>query len=138
MSKLVRMSVSLEKPLYQRLDKLVKAAGYTNRSEYVRDMIRERLVQREWEQDREVVGTLTLLYDHHTRQLTDKLTDLAHDHHDIILSSTHVHLDHDHCLEVALLRGRGSRLRQLADTLRKQKGVLHAALSLSSTGTQLE
>ena len=85
MPELVRTSVSIEKPLFKRLEKLVRSSRYTNRSEFLRDLIRERLVQEEWEHDREVVGTITLIYDHHVRLLNEKLTDLQHDHHDTVL-----------------------------------------------------
>lgn len=137
MSDLVRLSLSLEKPLFDRLEKLVKQTGYTNRSEFVRDMIRERLVETEWDRDAEVLGTVTLVYDHHQRRLTEKLTDLQHDHHDEVLVTTHVHLTHDLCAEVILIKGRATSVKTLADRMHQQKGVLHAELSMTSTGVQL-
>jgi len=115
----------------------VKAGGYVNRSEFVRDMIRDRLVQREWEKNQQAVGTVTLVYNHHTRQLSRKLTGLQHRHHGIILATTHVHLDSDICVEMILAKGKASHIREIADLLRQQKGVLHAALSMSSTGRRL-
>lgn len=138
MSDLVRLSLSIEKPLLDRLEKLVKGSGYTNRSEFVRDMIRERLVQDEWNDNREVVGAITLVYDHHATGLSDKLTDVQHHHHEVILTTTHVHLDHSLCVEMILVRGRASLIRQLADRLRQHKGVLHADLSMSTTGARLK
>lgn len=137
MSDLERLSFSLERPLLERLEKLQRDSRYTNRSEFLRDLIRSRLVEREWERDQEAVGTVTLVYDHHVRQLNEKLTALQHDHHDVILATTHVHLDHDRCVEVILVRGRASRIRAIADGLRRHKGVLHAELSMSSTGREL-
>ena len=137
MSDLIRLSVSIEKPLYDRLEKLVQQSGYTNRSEFVRDMIREKLVDVEWSSDRRVVGTLTLIYDHHRRGLTARLTDLQHDHHAAVLATTHVHLTHDLCAEMILIKGKASHIRNLADRIRRLKGVLHAELSMASTGTQL-
>lgn len=137
MSDLVRLSLSLEKPLFERLERLVQRSGYTNRSEFVRDMIRERLVEGEWAADQEVLGTITLLYDHHRRQLSEKLTHLQHHHHHVVLVTTHVHLSHDLCAEVILVRAKASEIRELADTLRQQKGVLHTDLSMSSTGKTL-
>ncbi len=137
MPDLERLSFSLERPLLERLEKLRKEAGYGNRSEFLRDMIRGRLVDRAWELDKEAVGTITLVYDHHTRGLNEKLTDLQHEHHDVILATTHVHLDHDHCVEVILVRGRAGGIRAIADELQKQKGVLHGGLSMSSTGREL-
>ena len=137
MPELVRLSLSIEKPLFDRLEKLVKHSGYTNRSEFVRDMIRDRLVAGEWEKDREVLGTITLIYDHHRRQLSEKLIHLQHHHHQDVLAATHVHLSHDLCAEVILVRARAHQVRELADLLGKQKGVLHAELSMSSTGSAL-
>lgn len=137
MTNLERLSFSLEGPLAEALSRLVIDSGYSNRSEYIRDMIRDRLVDREWERDEEGVGTITLVYDHHLRRLSEKLTELQHHHHDIILATTHVHLDAHLCAEVILAKGRGSEIRHLADTLRQQKGVLHGALTMSSTGRAL-
>lgn len=137
MSELVRLSLSLEKPLFEQLEKLVRQRGYENRSEFVRDMIRKRLVETQWEKDQEVLGTITLVYDHHHRQLTEKLTDLQHHHHHQVMVTTHVHLTHDLCAEVILVRGRAHQVRQLADLLHKQKGVLHGELSMTSTGAEL-
>jgi len=137
MPELVRTSVSIEKPLFRRLEKLVRNSRYTNRSEFLRDLIRERLVQEEWERDREVVATITLVYNHHARLLNEKLTDLQHDHHETVLATTHVHLDKHMCAEMIMLRGRAGEIKQIADLLRRQKGVYHAGLSISSTGKEL-
>jgi CopG family nickel-responsive transcriptional regulator len=138
MSDLVRLSFSIEKPLYERLEALVREHQYTNRSEFVRDMIRERLVGREWKKNQEALGTVTLIYNHHFRKLSDKLTELQHRHHKAILASTHVHLDAHLCAEVILIKGRAGVIREIADLLRQQKGVLHATLSTSSTGAHLD
>jgi len=137
-SKVVRLSISLEESLFEKLEQLVEESRYGNRSEFVRDMIRDRLVELEWERDEEVVGTLTLLYDHHARLLSDKLMHLQHHHHETILATTHVHLDSHMCVEVSLMRGRAGRLREIADLVRRQKGVLHAVLSIGSTGVHLD
>ena len=137
MSDLVRLSLSLEKPLLDRLEKLVKTSGYTNRSEFVRDLVRQRLVEQEWDKDREVVGTITLVYDHHQRLLAKKLTELQHHHHDAVLATTHVHLSPHLCAEVIIMRTKASHIRKMADRLQQQKGVLHADLALASTGSRL-
>jgi CopG family transcriptional regulator, nickel-responsive regulator len=137
MSDLVRLSLSIEKPLFDKLEKLVKKSGYVNRSEFVRDMIRDRLVKGEWDKDEEVLGTITLVYDHHQRKLAEKLIDLQHHHHASVLVTTHVHLSHHLCAEVILVRGQGSMIRKLADAMHQQKGVLHAELSTASTGAEL-
>ena len=137
MSDLVRVSLSIEKPLLERFEKVLRESGYSNRSEFVRDLIRQKLVDTEWTKDRVTLGTVTLVYNHHKRRLSETLTGLQHRHHDRILATTHVHLDHDVCAEVIIVRARASRIREIADELGKQKGVLHAALSVSSTGKQL-
>jgi CopG family nickel-responsive transcriptional regulator len=137
MSTLVRLTFSLEKPLARQLERLVDANHYDNRSEYIRDLVRNQLVAEEWENDQEALATITLVYDHHKPKLNDKLIDLQHDHHDIILTATHVHLDHDLCAEMIMMRGSARVIRTLADRLKQEKGVLHASLSMSSTGKKL-
>jgi CopG family nickel-responsive transcriptional regulator len=138
MSDLVRATFSLDKHLHDQFERFADERGYQNRSEFLRDLLREHLVQEEWEKDQEALGTITLVYDHHQRQLSAKLTDVQHDHHDIVLATTHVHLNHDLCAETIMLRGQASQIRAMADTMRKQKGVLHATLSMSSTGKALK
>jgi CopG family nickel-responsive transcriptional regulator len=123
--------------LLDRLGRIMASSHYTNRSEFIRDLLREQMVQRDWQEDREALATITLLYKHDQRGLSDKLTDLQHRHHRQIIVTTHIHLDESRCAEVIVLRGRASRLTRIADGLRKQKGVLHAALSISSTGLRL-
>lgn len=135
---LVRFSMSMEKALLDRLEKMVKKSRYANRSEFIRDLLRNRLVEQEWKGDKQVVGTITLIYDHHTRELNRKLTDLQHHHHKMILATTHVHLDKHMCVEMILAKGRARDIEEIANLLRQQKGVLHAALSLSSTGKELK
>ncbi|MFO7869893.1 MAG: nickel-responsive transcriptional regulator NikR [Kiritimatiellia bacterium] len=137
MSGLRRFSISIEERLLKRLEQLVRKSRYANRSEFLRDMLRERLVEEQWKKDEEVVGTITLVYDHETRELSRKLTHLQHHHHGLVLATTHVHLDRHMCAEMVLTRGKARRIREMADLLRQQKGVLHAGLSLSSTGKEL-
>ncbi len=132
-----RLSFSIEEPLLARLERLVAESGYANRSEFIRDLIRGRLVEDEWRRDEEGVGTITMVYNHHTRGLSEKLTDIQHHHHDVILASTHVHLDRELCAEIVVVKGMSGEVKHLADQLRQQKGVLHASLSLSSTGKNL-
>lgn len=138
MARVVRLSISLEQSLNQKLQALVKRGGRGNRSGLVRDIIRERLVREQWEQaDKLVVATLLLIYDHHAHGLSDKLTHIQHHHHGTVLAATHVHLDHDLCAEMIMMKGRPSELRQLADELRRLKGVLHSDLAMSTTGVEL-
>ncbi len=138
MTTLSRFSIAIEQGLLDRLEKLVKKSKYANRSEFVRDLLRRRLVEEEWKADKEVVGTITLVYDHETRELSKKLTHLQHHHHKTILATTHVHLDEHICAEMILTKGKAGEIRKTANLLRKQKGVLHATLSLSSTGNELK
>jgi len=137
MPELVRLGLSMDERLLAKLDGMVHDSKYTHRSEFVRDMLRQRLVEEEWERDAEVVGTVTLIYDHHFRRLSEKLTDLQHHHHEVILATTHVHLDEEMCAEMILMKGRAGEIKAVADHLRQHKGVLHAALSMSSTGRAL-
>lgn len=137
MPELERVSIAIDKPLLARLEKIMRAGGYTNRSEFIRDIVRDQIVERDWQEDREALATVTLLYKHDQRGLCDKLTDMQHHHHKEILFSSHVHLDEEHCAEIIVLRGRASRLAHVADELKKEKGVLHAVLSISSTGRRL-
>jgi CopG family nickel-responsive transcriptional regulator len=136
---LVRFGVSMDAPLAKRFDKLMQRRGYHNRSEAIRDMVRRELVRQEWEEpDTEIVGTVTLLYDHHVRQAGDQLTALQHQHHDEVISATHVHLTHEHCLEVLVVRGRARQVQALADQLIASRGVLHGELVASTSGAIFE
>jgi CopG family nickel-responsive transcriptional regulator len=110
MGELARIGVAIDSDLLSKFDALIESRGYTNRSEAFRDLIRDELVEQAWRSaDRKVVGTVSIVYDHHVRQLSDKLTDLQHHHYQHILSTLHVHLDHDHCLEVLVVRGKPPR-----------------------------
>ncbi|MFC1568886.1 nickel-responsive transcriptional regulator NikR [bacterium] len=138
MSSLTRFGISMDSHLLQRFDSYITEHGYANRSEAVRDMVRDRLVQKSWEAgDEEMVGTITLVYDHHQRELTEKLTAQQHDHHDAILSSMHLHLDHHNCLEVLAVRGKVNDIRIIADQLISVKGVKHGKLVMTATGEGL-
>ncbi len=137
MKKLVRFGVSLDHHLLDDFDRLIARKKYTNRSEALRDLIRDNLVGQEWDEDRETVGTVTFVYDHHVRDLTRKLTDIQHRYQRFILSGMHVHLDHDHCLEVLVLKGKGSAIKKVADALVSVKGVKHGKLAMTTTGRSL-
>lgn len=138
MSDLARIGVAIDSELLNRFDQLIGERGYTNRSEAFRDLIRDELVQKSWESaETEVVGTVTLVYDHHVRMLNEKLTDMQHDHHKNILSTLHVHLDHDNCLEVLIVKGKAGTVQKIADALISTKGVKHGRLTLTTTGLEL-
>jgi CopG family nickel-responsive transcriptional regulator len=138
MSELSRIGVAIDSDLLKKFDNLIAARGYTNRSEAFRDLIRDELVEKAWEQpDSNVVGTVTLLYDHHVRMLNEKLTDLQHSHFHNVLSTMHVHLDHDNCLEVLVVKGKASIVKKIADALLSTKGVKHGRLTITTTGAEL-
>ncbi|MCP4650795.1 MAG: nickel-responsive transcriptional regulator NikR [PVC group bacterium] len=134
MSKLVRFGVSLEQELLTKFDRLIKARNYTNRSEAIRDLIREELVEREWQTSGEIAGAITIVYDHHCRDLGNKLTDIQHDFLNIIISTQHLHLDHHNCLEILAIKGSAKKAQKLANILQSVKGVKHATLSMTGTG----
>ena len=137
MSEIVRFGVSLEKELLKKFDNLIRGKSYLNRSEAIRDLIRENLVKKEWTVGKEVAGAITLVFDHHKRELMNILTDIQHDFYQLIISSQHVHLDHDNCLEIIVVRGRPREVKKLADKLRATKGVKYGALSIATTGEEL-
>ena len=138
MGRLSRIGVAIDSDLLKRFDSLIAKRGYTNRSEAFRDLIRDDLVQTAWETpESQVVGTVTLVYDHHVRQLSDRLTEMQHELHHHVLSTLHVHLDHDYCLEVMVLRGKASVVKKLADSLIATKGVKHGRLTLTTSGAGL-
>ena len=134
MSKIIRFGVSLEEALLHNFDSLIKKRKYTNRSEAIRDLIRQELLKQDLEEDREVAGAITFIYDHHQRDLLNKIIDVQHDHQYIIQSSQHIHLDHHNCLEIVAVKGNSGRVKKLADTLKALKGVKHGSLSVSGTG----
>jgi len=128
--------VSIDAELLQRFDSFIADKGYENRSEAFRDLIRDRLVGSVVVAGGAlVVGTVTLIYDHHTRLLPEKLTDLQHESHSIVISTLHAHLDHENCLEVVVLRGKSRDVQKLADRLISTKGVQHGRLVMSSPET---
>ena len=137
MAELVRFGVSLDKELLELFDALIKGKNYNNRSEAIRDLIRHELVTRQWQEGRDVAGAITLIYDHHLRELLSRMTDVQHDFQKVIISTQHIHLDHDNCLELIAVRGSAVEVQRLADTLKAIKGVRHATLSMSSTGKDI-
>jgi CopG family nickel-responsive transcriptional regulator len=136
MTKLARFGISIEQKLLNSFDGLIKEKGYVNRSEAIRDMIRNALVEDQVERTdlTPTVGTVTLVFDHHTRDLSDKLTEHQHSHHDAIVSALHVHLDAHHCLEVVVVRGTSAEVKKLADELIGTKGVKHGKLVMTTAG----
>jgi CopG family nickel-responsive transcriptional regulator len=134
MPRLVRFSVSIEKPLSDQFDRRIREKKYATRSEAIRDMIRADLVQEEWKAGGNVAGAVTLVYDHHKRDLVHRLTALQHDFMDIIVASQHIHIDHHHCLEIVAVRGPAAKIKDLSDRLKAEKGVQHGTLSVTRAG----
>lgn len=134
---LVRFGVSIPAGLLERFDALIAARSYTNRSEAIRDLIRERLVDLQAESGgMEVVGSLVVVYDHQTRALGDRMTEMQHESGHVVVSTLHVHLDHRNCLEVLALKGSGGSVRRLADRILSLKGVKHGKLVITGTGEE--
>lgn len=138
MSELVRFGISADERLLERFDALIADKGYVNRSEAIRDLIRNSLVEEQWNVgEDEAVGTVTLVYDHHSTDLSDKLTEHQHSHHEEIVSTLHIHLDAHHCLEVVVLRGKASEIGRLASELIGTRGVKHGKFVATTTGDGL-
>jgi len=136
MADLSRIGVSIDSALLARFDSYIADKGYDNRSEAFRDLIRDQLVNSVViAENAFVVGTVTLIYNHHARLLPERLSDLQHDHHELIISTLHAHLDHENCLEVVVLRGKSKDVQKLADQLISTKGVQHGRLVMSSPET---
>jgi CopG family transcriptional regulator, nickel-responsive regulator len=135
---LSRTGVSLEQELLQEFDRLISRRGYQNRSEALRDLIRDSLLSEAVDSNKAVVGTLTLIYDHHLPNLSQKLTEAQHHAHDLVLAATHVHLDELYCLEVIIMRGNSQEIRQISDRMLSMRGVKHGKLVLTGTGKELK
>jgi CopG family nickel-responsive transcriptional regulator len=134
----VRFTVSVPQTLAKQLDRMTHEKGYDNRSLAVADMIRDQLVEHHQNYgDRDIAGTITLVYDHHKQHVQAALTDIQHDHHDVIISTLHVHLDHDNCLEVLAVRGKAGTIKKIADELIAAKGVKHGKLTVTTSGKDL-
>jgi CopG family nickel-responsive transcriptional regulator len=138
MPQITRFGVSIPNSLLTDFDQLIQQKGYENRSEAIRDLIRDLLVKQEWESNKETVGTITIVYNHHTRQLSEVLTNLQHEFHKVIISTLHVHLDQHNCLEVLVVKGKGNELKKISERLIGTKGVKHGNLSLTTTGKNLD
>ena len=138
MPPITRFGISMDSKLLDRFDQLIAEQGYSNRSEAFRDLVRNRLVQEEWkEEGTETIGTITIIYDHHRRELQEHLTKHQHQHHDAVISMMHVHLDHHNCLEVLAVKGKTREIKKIANDLISTKGVKHGKLVMTTTGKNL-
>ena len=131
MMKVVRFGVSVEKDVLQILDNYIKDNRFPNRSQAIRHLIQGLEVQKQWNANEVVGGSITLLFDHHKRELLDKITKVQHNFHHVILCSQHIHLDHDNCMEIIAVKGKASVLKDLADQLTGIKGIIHSQLSMT-------
>ena len=137
MKKTVRFGVSLDHHLLEKFDQIIREKNYTNRSEALRDLIRDHLVEQEWDENKEVMGTITLVYDHDVRELGEVLAHLQHRYNRLIRSMLHDHLDERNCLEVLIVRGKSGQVKKIADQLIGTKGVKHGKLVMTTTGKGL-
>jgi CopG family nickel-responsive transcriptional regulator len=139
MADLVRFGVSIPDDLLDKFDVLIQEQGYTNRSEAIRDLIRNRFVEDEWSRSQEdVVGTVTVVYNHEQSELAQKLTEIQHRKHDLIISSVHVHLDQHNCLEVLIMRGAPAEVKKAGELLISTRGVKHGKITMTTTGKELD
>lgn len=139
MGVLSRIGIALDSDLLKRFDGSIRQRGYTNRSEAFRDLIRDRLVaERAATPNAFVVGSITLIYDHHSHGVTEKLTVAQHAHHELIVSTTHAHLDHESCLEVLIVHGKAADVERFADRIIGLKGVQHGRLVMTAPEKALE
>jgi len=138
MSELYRFGISLEKDLIDDFDKHIEGRNYKNRSEAIRDLIRGELVKKQWLCGNEVAGAITMNYDHHKRDLVNKLMDIQHDSQNVIISSQHIHIDHHNCLEILAIKGKAKEVENLASLLKAQTGVKYVALNMNTTGKELK
>ncbi len=134
MSELIRFGVSIDGDLLEKFDKQIEKKGYKNRSEAIRDLIRDHLVEEEWAKDEEIVGTITVVYDHHTPDLNQNMTHIQHSFTGEIKSVLHIHMDHHNCLEVLVVKGQGHLVQSLADQLIALRGIKHGKLTMTTTG----
>jgi CopG family nickel-responsive transcriptional regulator len=138
MKRTARFGVSMSKRLLAEFDQLIAKLGFPNRSEAIRSLIRERLVQKEWQVSKQnTIGTITIVYSHEVRELTERLTEMQHQYHRQIISTMHIHLDKHNCLEILAVKGKGREIKRIADHLLSTKGVKHGRLTIASTGKKL-
>jgi len=132
MSDLIRFGVSLGKELLIKFDKHIKKNNYATRSKAIEDLIRNELIKREWVEDKNTAGSITLVYNHHKRDLTNKLTNIQHQFHKMIIASQHIHLDHDNCLEILVVKGKPVEIETLCNKLKSIKGIKHGSFALAT------
>lgn len=138
MGKLIRFGVSMDKDLIGRFDQLIEEEGYINRSEAIRDLIRERLVEEEWEEDDEVCGGILLVYDHHKHHLSEKITEIQHHFYKLVISTQHIHMDHDNCMEIISIRGKAREIQNFFNKLRATTGIKQCDIIKATVGDRIK
>lgn len=136
MSELFRFGVSVEKKLLEKFDQVIQEENYSNRSEAIRDLMRDKFVQKQWKGNETVAGAVSMVYDHHKRELLSHLTDIQHDYQELIVCTQHIHLDHSNCMEILAVRGKAKSIENLTNTLKAVKGVKHCSLSMTTLGAK--
>jgi len=137
MSKITRISISIEEDIMERFDEMVKNQGFPTRSEAVKHLIRSALVQKQWEEGDVIAGVITLIYDHHKSQLMQKIVEAQHEFGELVICSQHAHLDHHNCMENIIVRGPVEQIQQLHQALSAVKGMKHTVLSMTTTGKDI-
>jgi CopG family nickel-responsive transcriptional regulator len=138
MCSLVRTGISLNRELLARFDQVIRRKGYGSRSEAIRDLVREHSVEADVARNKVIVGTLTVVYDHHQPRLAERLIEAQHHYHGKVLATTHVHLDARHCLEVVIVKGRSAEVQHFAEHILSLRGVKHGKLIMTTTGKRLK
>lgn len=137
MATLSRFGVSIPGDLIKRFDTYIRQRGYSNRSEAIRDLIRDKLVAQDWQSAQDSAGVITMVFDHHQRDLVNRLTDIQHDYYTVIISSQHIHFDHHNCMETVVVKGDPKKIRKLADLLQATRGVKYCNIAMATTGKDL-
>jgi len=132
MGRLVRFGVSLEEKLLKKFDRDIRNKKYPTRSKAIADLINESFVKEKWKKGGIVAGAIILVYNHHKRELVDRLTDIQHDYHHLVISTQHIHLDRDNCLEIVAVKGKAKDIEILANKLKGTKGVKHSSIAITS------
>lgn len=134
MSKVTRVTVSIDEPLLEQFEQFIKDNGFPSRSEGIKSIMRKALVEDEWQNDTEVAAAVTIVYDHHKSNIMQRLTEIQHDFGDMVVCTQHVHLDHHNCMEVLILKGQSQQIKSFYNALKSVKGLKHSSLSASTTG----
>jgi len=138
MGKIIRFGISMDKGLLGRFDRLIRGEGYVNRSEAIRDLIRERLVEEEWKEEDEVCGGILLVYDHHKPGLTEKITEIQHHFYKLVISTQHIHMEHDNCMEIISIRGKAKDIHKFFNKLRATTGIKQCNIIKATVGDKIK